>query len=57
MVKDQKVQVIKCWLTRTKLIEERQTSPPTWTQLADAVANEDAALSERIRLKYCNNSS
>ena len=53
-VKEQKVQVIKYWLKRTEIIRKMQKSPPTWSQLADAVADEDAALSDCIRCKYCN---
>ena len=40
-VKRQRIQIIKYWLRRTEIIQEMQDSPPTWTQLADAVADED----------------
>ena len=43
-VKMQKIQIIKCWLRRTDIIREKQAFPPTWSQLADAVADEDLAL-------------
>ena len=52
-VKEQKIEVIKCWLKRTEIIQKMQSCPPTWSQLADAVADEDAALSDHIRHKYC----
>ena len=53
-VKEQKVQVIKWWLRRTDIIRKMQSRHPTWSQLADAVADEDAALSDSIRFKYCH---
>ena len=53
-VKEQKVRVIKCWLKRTEIIRKRQSCPPTWSQLADAVANDDVALGDSIRRKYCD---
>ena len=52
-VKEQKIQVIKCWLKRTDIIRKMQSCPPTWSQLADAVAEDDVALSKSIRQKYC----
>ena len=52
-VKEQKIQVIKFWLKRTEIIRNMQSRNPTWSQLADAVADEDAALSDSIRCKYC----
>ena len=53
-VEDQKIEIIYCWLRRTEIIREMQPCPPTWSQLADAVAIEDVALSERIRHTYCD---
>ena len=53
-VKEQKIQIIKYWLKRIEIIREMQACPPTWSQLADAVANEDVALSNQIRSKYCS---
>ena len=53
-VKEQGIQVIKYWLKRTEIIREMQSCPPTWSQLADAVAEEDTALSQHIRQTYCN---
>ena len=55
-VKQQKTQLVKYWLKRTDIIRDMQSCLPTWSQLADAVADEDAALSDRIRSKYCNRS-
>ena len=52
-VKEQKIEVIKYWLRRIEIIHDMQSHPPTWSQLADAVAEEDVALSDRIRHKYC----
>ena len=51
-VKEQKIQVIKYWLNRRKIIGQMKSHPPTWSQLADAVADEDVALSDHIRHKY-----
>ena len=45
-IKEQKIEVIKCWLRRREIIREMQASPPTWSQLADAVAEDDVALSK-----------
>ena len=53
-VKEQKIEVIKCWIKRTEIIRNMQSCRPTWSQLADAVADEDAALSDSIRCKYCH---
>ena len=53
-VNEQRIQIIKYWLKRTEIIREMQPCPPTWSQLADAVAGEDSALSNHIRSKYCN---
>ena len=52
-VKEQKIQVIKFWLNRTEIIRNMQSCSPTWSQLADAVADEDTALGDSIRCKYC----
>ena len=52
-VEEQKIQVIKYWLKRREIIQDMQSCPPTWSQLADAVAEEDVSLSDRIRQKYC----
>ena len=52
-VKEQKIQVINYWLKRTEIIRGMKSCPPTWSQLADAVAEEDNALSDHIRSKYC----
>ena len=51
-VEDQKIQVIKCWLKRTEIIRKMQSHRPSWSQLADAVADEDVSLSDSIRCKY-----
>ena len=52
-VKKQKIQVLKYWL-RGRVIEEQMRScPPTWSQLADAVAEQSIRISDRIRRKYC----
>ena len=53
-VKQQKIQIIKYWLKRKDIIQEMQACPPTWSLLADAVADEDVALSNQIRSKYCS---
>ena len=53
-VNEQKIQVIKYWLKRREIIRKMESCPPTWSQLAEAVADEDAALSDYIRCKYCN---
>ena len=47
-VKEQKIELIKCWLRRMENIREMQSCPPTWSQLADAVAEDDVALSNSI---------
>ena len=52
-MKEQKIEVIKCWLKHREIIRDMQSCPPTWNQLADAVAEEDAALGDRIRHQYC----
>ena len=52
-VEEQKIQIIKYWLKRIHIIQEIQACPPRWSQLADAVASEDVALSNQIRSKYC----
>ena len=52
-VKEQKIEVITHWLKRTEIVRKMQSSPPTWRQLADAVAEEDAVLSDHIRSKFC----
>ena len=52
-VKKRRIQIIKCWLRRTGIIREMQACPPTWSQLADAVAKQNQALSDHIRSKYC----
>ena len=52
-VKDQKAEVIKYWLKRREIIRHKQSCPPTWSQLADAVVEEDVALGDSIRHKYC----
>ena len=51
-MKEQKIEVIKYWLKRREIIRDMQSHPPTWSQLADAVAEEDVALSDHIRHKY-----
>ena len=53
-VEEQKIQIIKYWLKRTEIIRKMQSHRPTWSQLADAVADEDVALSDSIRCKYCH---
>ena len=49
----QKVKVLHHWLTRKDIIRNKQEEVPKWSQLADAVARENRALSQRIRDKYC----
>ena len=51
-LEEQKIEIIKYWLKRINLIHEMQPCPPTWSQLADAVADEDSELSDHIRCKY-----
>ena len=51
-IKNQKIQVIYHWLTRTDIIRGKQSILPKWSELADAVNNENAALSKNIRCKY-----
>ena len=53
-VKEQKIRIIKYWLKRLHIVREKQEFPPTWSDLADAVADEDVALSGHIRSKYCS---
>ena len=53
-VKMRRIQIIKCWLRRTGIIQEMQGRPPTWSQLADEVAKENRDLSDHIRSKYCS---
>ena len=53
-VKKQKIQIITRWLRRTEIIRGMQACHPTWSQLADAVADENSALSDHIRSKYCS---
>ena len=52
-VKDQKIQVIYHWLTRTDIVRDKRDELPTWGQLAEAVEGENTALSESIQHKYC----
>ena len=52
-VKDQKIQVIYQWLTRTDIVRGKQDDLPTWRLLAKAVKSENTALSESIQQKYC----
>ena len=52
-VKEQKIELIKCWLRRMEIIREMQGCPPTWSQLVEAVAEDDVALSNSIQNKYC----
>ena len=51
LVEDQKIEVMYCWLRRTDILREKQSCLPTWSELADAVADENVALSEEIRRK------
>ena len=53
LVNEQKIELIKCWLRRKEIIRKMQSCPPTWSQLADAVAEVDVALSKSIRSKHC----
>ena len=52
-VKDQRREVIKYWLNRRQIIRDLKSCPPTWSQLADAVAEENAALGDCIQCQYC----
>ena len=52
-LEDQKIWIIYAWLQRNDIIPDKQSCLPTWSELADAVANENNALSRSIRLKYC----
>ena len=53
LVNEQKTELIKCWLRRKEIIRKKQSCLPTWSQLVDAVARVDVALSESIRSKHC----
>ena len=50
---DQKTWIVYAWLQRQDIIPERQSQLPTWSELADAVAEESTAISMDIRRKYC----
>ena len=52
-VKEQKIELIKYWLRRREIIRNMQSCPPTWSQLADAVDEDNFALSKSIRSKHC----
>ena len=49
----QKTRVIHYWLQRRDIVRKRQNERSTWDALANAVANLDPSLSERIRHQYC----
>ena len=53
LLKEQKIELIKCWLRRREIIRQMQSCPPTWSQLAEAIAEDDVALSKSIRSKHC----
>ena len=53
-VKKRRVQIIKCWLRRIGIIRDKQACPPTWSELAGAVAKQNRDLSDHIRSKYCS---
>ena len=55
-VDEQKTRILYAWLARKDIIPSKQSLPPTWNELADAVAKESTALSMDIRRKYCNTS-
>ena len=56
-LEDQKMWILYAWLQRKDIIPDKQSSLPTWSELADAVAKESTALSRTIQLKYCKMSS
>ena len=49
----QKRRIIWYWLLRKDIVPYKQSCPPTWRVLADAVAKESTALSREIRAKRC----
>ena len=52
-VEEQKIQVVYYWLQRIEIVPEKSSCSPTWSELASAVANENASLSEHIQRTYC----
>ena len=50
---EQKTRIIWHWLQRKDIIPNRQSHDPSWNELCNAVAEEDAALSHKIRAKHC----
>ena len=49
----QKIQVLYHWLKRMEIIESKRSEEPTWTRLAEAIAELNPKLSEKIRRQYC----
>ena len=54
---EQMTKILYAWLQRKDIIPDKQSRLPTWSELADAVAKESTALSNKIRHKYCKMSS
>ena len=50
---EQKTIVVYRWLKRQDIVRDYQSCPPTWNQLALAVAKENPTVSRRIQEKYC----
>ena len=53
LLEKRKTKVIYHWLKRKDIVRQKQNEHPTWSELADAVAAIDPALSERIHYKHC----
>ena len=49
----QERRIILYWLQRKDIVPHKQACLPTWEVLADAVAKQSTALSQKIRAKYC----
>ena len=56
-VEDQKTRILYAWLKGVDIVSSKQSSLPTWSEIANAVANENKTLSRTIRRKYCPMSS
>ena len=52
-LEDQKIEVIHYWLTRRDIVRQKQGECPGWNGLADAIAEINPALSQRIRHQHC----
>ena len=49
----QKTMVIYHWLTRRDIVQQKQNERPTWNGLANAVAQLNPTLSDRIHHQHC----